>query len=52
MKYIEGTMNYTGSKFKLLEQIIPKMDFSKEMFMYRNFFIFDYIYNKKNHEAN
>jgi len=32
MKYINGYLNYTGSKFKLLDQIIPKMDFSKKYF--------------------
>lgn len=31
-KYIEGVMNYTGSKFKLLDQIIPEFDYSKSIF--------------------
>lgn len=33
MKYIEGVMNYTGSKFKLLEQILIEMDTSKKIFV-------------------
>lgn len=32
-KYIEGVMNYTGSKFKLLEQILPEFDYSKPYFV-------------------
>jgi DNA adenine methylase Dam len=31
--YIEGVLNYTGSKFKLLDQILPKMDYSKKYFV-------------------
>lgn len=31
-EYIEGVMNYTGSKFKLLQQIIPEFDYSKSAF--------------------
>lgn len=31
--YINGVMNYTGSKFKLLEQILSEMDYSKSYFV-------------------
>jgi len=31
--YINGVMNYTGSKFKLLEQILPEMDYNKSYFV-------------------
>jgi len=31
--YINGVMNYTGSKFKLLDQILPEMDYSKKNFV-------------------
>lgn len=30
--YIDTPFNYTGSKFKLLEQIIPELDLSKKVF--------------------
>lgn len=30
---IETPMNYTGSKFKLLEQLLPKFDYSKPYFI-------------------
>ena len=33
MNYIDGVMNYTGSKFKLLDQIIPELDTSKKYFI-------------------
>jgi DNA adenine methylase Dam len=33
MKYVDGVMNYTGSKFKLLEQLLPEMDYSKPYFV-------------------
>lgn len=33
MEYINGVMNYTGSKFKLLEQIIPELDTTKKYFV-------------------
>lgn len=33
MEYINGYLNYTGSKFKLLEQIIPEMDYTKKYFV-------------------
>lgn len=32
MKYVNGYLNYTGSKYKLLEQILPEMDYSKKYF--------------------
>lgn len=32
-EYIDGVMNYTGSKFKLLEQILPLFDYSKSHFI-------------------
>jgi len=32
-KYINSPFNFTGNKFKLLEQIIPEMDYSKEYFV-------------------
>lgn len=32
-KYIDGVMNYTGSKFKLLEQILPEFDYTKPYFI-------------------
>jgi len=32
-KYVEGVMNYTGSKFKILNQILPKLDYSKSTFI-------------------
>lgn len=31
--YINTPFNYTGSKFKLLEQILPKMDYTKDNFV-------------------
>jgi site-specific DNA-adenine methylase len=33
MKYINTPFNYTGSKFKLLEQIIPDLDTEKKYFI-------------------
>ena len=33
MNYIEPPLNYTGSKFKLLEQLIPMFDYSKSYFV-------------------
>jgi len=33
MEYINTPFNYTGSKYKLLEQIIPKFDYNKEIFI-------------------
>lgn len=33
MDYINGYLNYTGSKYKLLEQILPEMDYSKKCFI-------------------
>ncbi|NPV12844.1 MAG: hypothetical protein HPY57_13815 [Ignavibacteria bacterium] len=33
MKYINTPYNYTGSKFKLLEQILPEMDYTKKYFV-------------------
>ncbi len=33
MNYIETPFNYTGSKFKLLSQILPQMDLSKKTFV-------------------
>jgi len=30
---IETPFNYTGSKYKLLEQILPKFDYSKPYFL-------------------
>lgn len=32
-KYIEGVMNYTGSKYKLLPQILPEMNYTKPYFV-------------------
>jgi len=32
-KYIDGVMNYTGSKFKLLEQLLPEFDYTKPYFV-------------------
>lgn len=32
-KYVEGVMNYTGAKFKLLEQILPEFDYTKPYFI-------------------
>lgn len=31
--YVEGVLNYTGSKFKLLSQILPEFDYSKKYFI-------------------
>ena len=31
--YIDSVMNYTGSKFKLLSQILPEFDFTKKNFV-------------------
>jgi DNA adenine methylase Dam len=31
--YIDSVMNYTGSKFKLLNQILPEFDFTKKNFV-------------------
>lgn len=33
MTYIEPPMNYTGSKFKLLEQLLPEFDTTKSIFV-------------------
>ena len=33
MEYINPPMNFTGSKFKLLEQILPEMDYTKRIFV-------------------
>jgi len=33
MEYINGYLNYTGNKFKLLKQIIPEMDYTKDYFV-------------------
>jgi len=33
MEYINTVFNYTGSKFKLLEQILPEMDYTKSYFV-------------------
>jgi len=33
MMFVNGYLNYTGSKFKLLEQIIPEMDYTKRYFV-------------------
>jgi len=32
-KYINPPFNYTGSKFKLLDQILPKFDYNKKSFI-------------------
>lgn len=32
-EYIDGVMNYTGSKFKLLSQILPHFDYTKSNFV-------------------
>lgn len=32
-KYIDGVMNYTVLKFKLLEQLLPEMDYTKPYFV-------------------
>jgi len=31
--FVNGYLNYTGSKYKLLEQIIPEMDYTKKYFV-------------------
>ena len=31
--YVNGYLNYTGNKFKLLEQILPKFDYNKKQFV-------------------
>ncbi|MCK9446738.1 DNA adenine methylase [bacterium] len=31
--FVNGYLNYTGSKYKLLEQIIPEMDYTKKYFI-------------------
>ena len=33
MEYINPPLNYTGSKYKLLEQLLPEMDYTKEYFV-------------------
>lgn len=33
MNYIETPLNYTGSKYKLLDQILPEFDYSKPYFI-------------------
>lgn len=33
MNYINGYLNYTGSKFKLLDQLLPLMDYTKDNFV-------------------
>lgn len=33
MKFINTPFNYTGNKYKLLEQIIPEMDYTKDYFV-------------------
>ncbi len=32
-KYVEGVMNYTGSKFKLLPQLLPEFNYNKPYFV-------------------
>lgn len=32
-EYVDGVMNYTGSKFKLLDQILPNFNYSKTYFV-------------------
>ena len=32
-EYVNPPMNYTGSKFKLLEQILPEFDYTKPYFV-------------------
>jgi len=32
-KYVNTPFNYTGSKYKLLEQILPKLDYNKKYFI-------------------
>ena len=32
-RFIEGVMNYTGSKYKLLEQLLPEFDYTKPYFV-------------------
>ena len=29
---VNGYLNYTGSKYKLLEQILPEMDYTKKYY--------------------
>src|ERR1035437_5492483 len=31
--YVNGYLNFTGSKYKLLDQIVPKFDYSKPYFV-------------------
>ncbi len=31
-QYIEGVMNYTGSKYKMLSQLLPEFDYTKKYF--------------------
>jgi DNA adenine methylase Dam len=33
VNYIEPPFSYTGSKFKMLEQLLPKFDYSKDIFV-------------------
>ena len=33
MEYVNGVLNYTGSKFKLLDQILPELDYTKKYFV-------------------
>jgi site-specific DNA-adenine methylase len=33
MNYIETPFNYTGSKYKLLSQLLPNFDYSKKYFI-------------------
>lgn len=33
MEYINPPLNFTGSKFKLLSQILPEMDYTKSVFV-------------------
>ncbi len=33
MSYIEGVLNYTSSKYKLLDQIVPEFDYTKKYFI-------------------
>lgn len=33
MEHINTPMNYTGSKYKLLEQLLPEFDYTKSIFL-------------------
>jgi hypothetical protein len=40
--YVNSVMNYTGNKFRLLPQIIPRLDYSKKIYIGKKMMIYYY----------